>query len=383
MKKTVLSKMLLSAILAVCISMTAAGCVQSENSENSNVTSTASTAQSLPVAESAESSVESIVKIPVENSIESISEISAETSDNSNFEETSVTESADAPENTVIVIDYRKRDTLEWLNEISFIFKNAGDDEGSKNDLVEPSAYENTDNEKNDGNIIVMLDPGHDDDENCSARNHKNIGLNEQDLNLKIGLACYDRLKQYKGVTPLMTRYDGQCPNSDKMFPEDVADNHDCIHKRAYIAEQANADVFISLHCNALTNKDEIGSPASGTDIYITNYTKFAAESNRLANLILKHISSAVDLSPRDVLSEEAYDKEKGYFKGFYDDGTVKDKFYLISHNIDYGRPAIVVEHAFMDNAHDNAILKDDEQLKLIGQADADAIAEYYGLELK
>ena len=94
--------------------------------------------------------------------------------------------------------------------------------------------------------------------------------------------------------------------------------------------------------------------------------------------MIIDHVTSAVDLGSMGViLSEQNEDK------GYYDDGTVKDKYYLLSYNIDYGRPSVIVEHAFMDNINDNAILKDDEKLKLIGQADADAIAEYYGLKLK
>ena len=43
----------------------------------------------------------------------------------------------------------------------------------------------------------------------------------------------------------------------------------------------------------------------------------------------------------------------------------------------------ITVEHAYMDNPHDNAILKDEAQLKAMGTADADAIASYYNLQIK
>ena len=69
--------------------------------------------------------------------------------------------------------------------------------------------------------------------------------------------------------------------------------------------------------------------------------------------------------------------------KGYYDDGLVKDWYYLISNNVDAGYPAIIIEHAYMDNMHDNAILLKEENLKAIGEADADAIAAYYGLTLR
>ena len=216
-----------------------------------------------------------------------------------------------------------------------------------------------------------MLDPGHDDDESCSRRDQPQLGVNEQDLNLKIGLACYERLSEYEGITPYLTRSDGSCPNADKMF----SGEYNCIEKRAYLAEQKDADFFVSLHCNATTG--ELGAQANGISVFITNYPEYHDECEKLGNMIIDHVTGAVDLESLGLFSE--YKEEKGYYK----DGTVKDKLFLLSYNVDNDRPAIVVEHAFMDNINDNAILRDDEKLRLIGQADADAIAEYYGLELK
>ena len=57
--------------------------------------------------------------------------------------------------------------------------------------------------------IVIVLDPGH-DSEYCT-RNHPDLGVNEQDLNLTIALACRDRLQQYQGVDVYMTREDGSC----------------------------------------------------------------------------------------------------------------------------------------------------------------------------
>ena len=61
--------------------------------------------------------------------------------------------------------------------------------------------------------IVIVLDPGH-DSEYCT-RNHPDLGVNEQDLNLTIALACRDRLQQYKGVDVYMTREDGSCPDAE------------------------------------------------------------------------------------------------------------------------------------------------------------------------
>lgn len=61
--------------------------------------------------------------------------------------------------------------------------------------------------------IVIVLDPGH-DSEYCT-RNHPDLGVNEQDLNLTIALACRDRLQQYQGVDVYMTREDGSCPDAE------------------------------------------------------------------------------------------------------------------------------------------------------------------------
>ena len=50
-------------------------------------------------------------------------------------------------------------------------------------------------------NVVVMLDPGHDSTHTGAAA----YGLKEQQLNLKIGLACRTELEKYDGITVYMT----------------------------------------------------------------------------------------------------------------------------------------------------------------------------------
>ena len=336
MRTLTFSKMILSAFLTVCLTVTAVGCGgSSESSVSSDVNSTVSVTQSTD-------------------------DTSAESANQSNESASPTDESASQANESTSQTDESASQASESTSQT--------DQSVSKTD--ESTSQAKKDNEENN-NIVVMLDPGHDDDE--SPRNQPQLGVNEQDLNLKIGLACYERLSEYKGVTPYLTRYDGHCPNADGQFS---GDDYDCIHKRAYLAEEKNADIFVSLHCNATTG--ELGAEANGICVYITNYAEFNDECEKLGNIIVNHVTKAVDLAPKGVFLSDLEES-----KGYYKDGSIKDKYYLLSDNIDNDRPAVIIEHAFMDNTHDNAILKDDEQLKLIGQADADAIAEYYGLELK
>ena len=213
--------------------------------------------------------------------------------------------------------------------------------------------------------IIIVLDPGH-DSEYCT-RNQSQLGVNEQDLNLTIGLACYERLSQYKGVKVYMTREDGSCPDAEN-------GGEYCIEARTGFATDLGADLFVSLHCNATTGS--LGASANGAEVYVSNYSAYTEESKKLGEIILDKLE-AFDIKPNGVIVRT---KEE---KGHYDDGSVQDWYYLISYSVEGGHPGIIIEHAYMDNSHDNAILKDDEKLKAIGAADADAIAEYYGLELK
>jgi len=213
--------------------------------------------------------------------------------------------------------------------------------------------------------VIVVLDPGH-DSEYCT-RNHPQLGMNEQDLNLTIALACRDRLEQYKGIKVYMTREDGSCPD-----PEDKGDK--CIEVRTGIATDLNADLFVAIHCNGSTGV--LGDSPEGSEVYVPNYSAYTDDMTRLGNIIGNNLSS-MDIKFNGVKVRTKAEK------GVYDDGSTQDWYYLISYSVEGGHPGIIIEHAYMDNTHDNEILKDENNLKKMGELDADAIAEYYGLELR
>lgn len=43
----------------------------------------------------------------------------------------------------------------------------------------------------------------------------------------------------------------------------------------------------------------------------------------------------------------------------------------------------MIIEHAYMDNPHDNAILKDEAQLKAMGTADAEPLLPIIEFQIK
>lgn len=67
-------------------------------------------------------------------------------------------------------------------------------------------------------NVVVMLDPGHDSTHTGAAA----YGLKEQQLNLKIGLACRTELEKYDGITVYMTHDTIACPFEGSTTKQDL-----------------------------------------------------------------------------------------------------------------------------------------------------------------
>ncbi len=195
------------------------------------------------------------------------------------------------------------------------------------------------------GNVVVVLDPGHDAG-HAGARGN---GVNEEEATLKIAKYCKAELEQYSGVTVYLTRTTAACP-----FPETVgvtSGNILDIKKRVAWAAGKGADSFISFHLNSA------GSTANGAEVY---YTIGSSAGANLAGEILDELV-ALGLNRRKT---EAAD------------------YAVNTESAKYGFPGLIIEHAFVSNSSDvNNYLSTDAKLKKLGVADATAIANYYGLQ--
>jgi len=122
---------------------------------------------------------------------------------------------------------------------------------------------------------IVVLDPGHGGDDH-GTRAH---GLNESEVTLDLARRIEGRLSAI-GVTVLFTR-------SATSGPNDLG--------RASMANQAEADIMLSLHC------DSVDQPrASGVATFFWGLDRFGAWSavgEHLANLIQREIVSRTGLA--------------------------------------------------------------------------------------
>ncbi len=211
------------------------------------------------------------------------------------------------------------------------------------------------------GNVVVVLDPGHDGTHGGSSAN----GFVEAQLNLKIAQYCKAELEEYYGVTVYMTRDSASCPNGG-------GDNKSCLQRRADIARDMGANLFVSLH-----NNYSNASSASGAEIWYPNqnYNPWTSQvGGSAASCILEQLTS-LGLKGRGTQIRNANEDK-------YPDGSAADYYAVIRHCKEYGIPGIIVEHAFMSNSSDAAnFLSNDEGLKKLGVADATGIAQYFGLK--
>ena len=211
------------------------------------------------------------------------------------------------------------------------------------------------------GNVVVVLDPGHDGTHGGSSAN----GFVEAQLNLKIAQYCKAELEEYYGVTVYMTRDSDSCPNGG-------GDNKSCLQRRADIARDMGANLFVSLH-----NNYSSASSASGAEIWYPNqnYNPWTSQvGGSAASCILEQLTS-LGLKGRGTQIRNANEDK-------YPDGSAADYYAVIRHCKEYGIPGIIVEHAFMSNSSDAAnFLSNDEGLKKLGVADATGIAQYFGLK--
>lgn len=213
------------------------------------------------------------------------------------------------------------------------------------------------------GEIVVALDPGHDNRHGGTSGS----GLTEQELTLKIAKYAKAELETYNGVKVYMTRTTAACP-----YPE-TGTSGACIEKRVQAAAKAGAKIYVSIHLNS--------GPASanGAEIIIPNSSwkpQLSTQGKELAEKILNELAAVgLNKRPTPIYSKDTTVNEK------YPDGSISDYYSVQICAKEAGIPGIIVEHAFLSNANDvNKFLKTEAGLKKLGVADATGIAKYLGL---
>lgn len=200
-----------------------------------------------------------------------------------------------------------------------------------------------------DGDVVIVIDAGHGGRDPGSEAV---TGAYEKDCNLAIALAMKEELGKYKGVKVYLTR-------SDDEWLTNMG--------RAMVARSLKADFLISLHNNSGSSSN------SGCCVYRSLNPYYSEATERMGSLIAGNLAE-LGLRNGGVLTRPStqYDGE--------------DYYTLIGEGIRVGVPSIIVEHCFLSNERDAAMLTNPdktvnaETARKMGAADADAVAAYFGL---
>ena len=173
--------------------------------------------------------------------------------------------------------------------------------------------------------IKVFLSAGHGGSDPGAVA----YGIEEEDINLDIMLACNEVLTKH-GITTVLSR---------------TTDENDPVKEEVKEANASGASLAVSFHTNA-----------GGGDGSESLYHSSSSEGKRLAELMEKH-TKAIGQNSRGVKPRN-------------------DLWFLRGTNM----VSVLSECAFVDNDKDNDIIDTLEERKKFGVAYAKAILEYFGI---
>lgn len=189
---------------------------------------------------------------------------------------------------------------------------------------------------RDENNLLVMLDAGHGgkDPGTVYINDEGKVELREKDVNLTIANKVYDILKD-RGINVKQTR-------STDVFLE--------LSEITDIANSSDADLFVSIHNNAMENSPDVsgmmvlynGDATSGS---------YGIDSKTVATNVDKKIASKVDIKDRGIVSRPGL--------------WVLRKTAM---------PAILIECAFISNEGDRKLLTDEDVLDAFALGIADGI---------
>ncbi len=208
----------------------------------------------------------------------------------------------------------------------------------------------------------IIIDPGHGGHDPGATY----YGLQEKDVTLKIGKYLRYYLERYlknRDYTILMTRDD---------------DTFLSLEDRAKFANENNADLFISIHCNANRNRR-----LHGFETYYLNYSKNQrylkkmSYSNDVYYILEDLIRSAKykeSIEFAQIVENSIIRTLRRHYRHINDFGIKDAPFYVL---MGTRMPAILVENSFISNKMENHRLRNNKYLKLIGKAIAKGVVNY------
>ncbi|WP_288794667.1 N-acetylmuramoyl-L-alanine amidase [uncultured Megamonas sp.] len=185
-------------------------------------------------------------------------------------------------------------------------------------------------------NKIITIDPGHGGSDSGAVGPN---GYTEKEGAFAISQKVASILNQ-SGAKVVMTRDS----DVDVYGPNASARNE--LQARVDVGNNANSDIFVSIHCNAFVNP-----AANGTQTF---YYGSSYQGQRLAQSIQEKMIEV---------------------NGLRDRGISTCNFYVVKHSY---MPAVLIETAFITNYDEEALLSDDEWQTTMAKAIAEGINEYF-----
>ena len=211
---------------------------------------------------------------------------------------------------------------------------------------------------------VVVLDAGHDDEHTRGV--NKVSGIVEDQYNLKIAKSLKKQLEA-AGITVYLTRTDGSCPGGKG------SSNEACLAARCAFAASADCDLYVSLHLNASGNNTGTARKANGSIVYISGYSTYKDSLSDLAGSIVTNLKNDCGISIR---RSYGMAMQSSLNPGCNDGGST-DYYKVIRESTYNGFPSILIEHCFMDNLKDAAIIKN-QGTEALAKADARAIINWF-----
>lgn len=218
--------------------------------------------------------------------------------------------------------------------------------------------------------IRVMLDPGHGGKDPGAIGP---TGLREKDVVLALGRMVRDRLRRDESFEVHMTR------DADVFIP---------LEERTAMANQARADIFVSLHINASPNRN-----AEGVSTYVLSRAssdrhalEVAARENGVPAAKLSAVKFIIDdlstygrktesLKLAKTVNDAIVKNVNGRFGRLTDLGLKQAPFYVL---VGARMTAVLLEASFISNRREESRLRDPEYLAAIADSVVEAI-RYYG----
>ncbi len=215
-----------------------------------------------------------------------------------------------------------------------------------------------------DGKVVVVLDPGHGGHDPGAV----NGETTEREQSLIVAKEIKRLLEANGNFVVYMTR-EGSGP-------------YLTLYERARFCDELNADFCMSLHFNAYEN-----TSWSGAKVIVSVIPEYSMKT--LGKNVTANLHDKIGVPDRGLMlqpdfgdtvyywnEEDNWDyplnPSKGYLSDYYGIPGWCAKFAV---------PAVIVEHCYISNPNEVKLIRDTEKLKLMAQADAEAIIAYYDHE--